>query len=366
MSGNYPRSKAGKYLSCRFVKSLRPIYMKEFLKKALSRKYRDKLAKVYHGVIGPCYQLLDLLLLPITIPVLIFLKASRRRRFKNLPLTQQLCFSIGVFPIEDHYYEPLFNPKHLKRSLRLDRNLPGIDLNVEEQLQLLSRFHFNDELLSFPMNKKDDKVEYCYNHGPFNAGDSEYLYNMIRLFKPAKIVEIGSGSSTLMAMNAIRKNKAEDISYQCEHICIEPYEHAWLKQCEVTVIRKLVEEVDPEVFRNLGKNDILFIDSSHIIRPQGDVLFEYLELLPILNPGVLVHIHDIFTPKDYPDGWVHAAVLWNEQYLLEAFLSGNKDFKIIGATNFLMHHHYDAFAGKCPVLKLQGDKQPGSFWLRRS
>jgi len=75
----------------------------------------------------------------------------------------------------------------------------------------------------------------------------------------------------------------------------------------------------------------LFIDSSHIIRPQGDVLFEYLEILPILNAGVFVHIHDIFTPKDYLSEWIlDGKVFWNEQYLLEAFLSFNTCFKIMG------------------------------------
>ena len=78
------------------------------------------------------------------------------------------------------------------------------------------------------------------------------------------------------------------------------------------------------------KNDILFIDSSHIIRPQGDVLFEYLEILPILNPGVVVHIHDIFSPKDYLDNWIiNDHLFWNEQYLLEAFLSFNNNSPFI-------------------------------------
>jgi hypothetical protein len=259
----------------------------------------------------------------------------------------------------------MFNPKYLKRNLSLDRNLPGIDFNISVQLEILEKFNYNEELLKFPMNKVDNKLEYCYNHGPFLAGDSEYLYNMIRLFKPIKMIEIGCGSSTLMAMNAHRKNTEIDPAYVCEHICIEPYEHAWLKECNVKVTRSLVENVDKELFCTLGKNDILFIDSSHVIRPQGDVLFEYLEILPILKPGVLVHIHDIFTPKDYPDEWVKSATLWNEQYLLEAFLCGNKDYEIIGATNFLMHHYYEQFSSKCPVLKMQGNKGPGSFWIRK-
>ena len=117
----------------------------------------------------------------------------------------------------------------------------------------------------------------------------------------------------------------------------------------------------------MQSNDILFIDSSHVIRPQGDVLFQYLEILPILNSGVLVHIHDIFTPKDYLDEWVfdyHR--LWNEQYLLEAFLTFNQHYRIIGALNYLRHHHFEALASKCPVFARQDNREPGSFWLMKT
>lgn len=339
--------------------------MKDFLKRHVNRKLLLALKKLFDGTGSIVYQLLDIVLLPVTIPFAYFFKAARKRVFANLPITKRILFAIGVYPIRDHYYEPLFNPKHLKKPLSQDRNLPGIDLNINAQLEILSGFHYNEELLKFPMNRVDNRMEYHYNHGPFAAGDSEYLYNIIRYFKPARLIEIGSGSSTLMALNALKKNREENPAYLCEHICIEPYEHGWLKECNVKVVRGLAENADKNLFKGLGKNDILFIDSSHIIRPQGDVIFEYLELLPILNAGVLVHIHDIFTPKDYPEKWIKNAVLWNEQYLLEAFLSQNREYEIIGAVNYLMHHYYEQFAAKCPVLKMQGNKEPGSFWIRR-
>ncbi|MDR2358391.1 MAG: class I SAM-dependent methyltransferase, partial [Prevotellaceae bacterium] len=122
------------------------------------------------------------------------------------------------------------------------------------------------------------------------------------------------------------------------------------------------EDVGVDFFRQLEANDILFIDSSHVIRPQGDVLFEYLELLPTLTRGVIVHIHDIFSPRDYLAHWVISEVrLWNEQYLLEAFLSFNSTWKILGALNFLHHNHYDLLKEKCP--KLTPDTEPGSFYI---
>lgn len=162
---------------------------------------------------------------------------------------------------------------------------------------------------------------------------------------------------------AIEKNKEEDPEYICDQICIEPYEQPWLEQLPVTVLRKKLEDVDCSLFDQLNANDILFIDSSHIIRPQGDVLKEYLEILPRLKAGVYMHIHDVFTPKDYLDDWLYDHVkFWNEQYLLEAFLTFNKNFKIIGALNFLMHHHYDLLKEKFPFLTY--DREPGAFWMQ--
>jgi hypothetical protein len=103
-----------------------------------------------------------------------------------------------------------------------------------------------------------------------------------------------------------------------------------------------------------------------VIRPQGDVLFEYLALLPSLNPGVYIHIHDIFSPRDYPDDWVYNQHLfWNEQYLLEAFLTCNKQFKIVGALNYLAHNHRRELAAKCPVFADRPESEPGAFWIRK-
>lgn len=279
------------------------------------------------------------------------------------PLEDFFFMKIGVLPVIDHYYQPLINPKkHLIKSLRDDRDLPGIDFNTAGQLELLSQFNYSAELAKFPF-EASKQFGYYYNNEWYEAGDADYLYNMIRHFKPKRIVEIGSGFSTLMAVNALSANKNDDNAYKCKHICIEPYERSWLEEKDVEVIRKRVETIDVAFFRQLEANDILFIDSSHMIRPQGDVLFEYLEILPQLNPGVIIHIHDIFLPKDYLNEWVYEHFLWNEQYLLEAFLTFNNKFKIIGALNYLSHHYRDEFAGKCPAFAKQPDCEPRAFWM---
>lgn len=315
------------------------------------------------------WRILDLLGSPITFLASFWMKLLRTslHTTQYSPIAEKIFRLSGILPVPDQYYQPLINPKkHLKKSLRQARNLHAINFNDAEQLALLQQFDYAAELLSLPLDKTVDK-SYFYNNKSFEAGDAEYLYQLIRHFKPARIVEIGSGFSSLMARNAILKNKEEDVSYHCEHICIEPYEIAWLEELDVQVIRQKVEEVDLTLFESLGKHDILFIDSSHIIRPQGDVLFEYLEILPQLQSGVLIHLHDIFSPFDYPDSWIYQDHrLWNEQYLLEAFLSFNSDFRILGAVNYLFHNHRLDILAKCPILKAQESlREPASFWMQK-
>ena len=338
---------------------------KKYIKKRLNHKTIFVFVAIKRLIKIAINSLLDFFLSPLILFSAIMFRYIKKNSFEGFKITKRVMLQIGIHPIIDHYYEPLFNKKHLRYSLRIDRNLPGIEMNDEEQLQILNRFNYCDELLRFPLDKGDNEREFSYNEGPFFSGDAEYLYSMVRSFKPQKIIEIGSGSSTLMTINAINQNRFENEKYVCELICIEPFEKDWLEELEIKVIRTKVEEINKSMFSELKENDILFIDSSHMIRPQGDVLFEYLEILPKLNKGVIVHIHDIFTPKDYLDEWF-GKYFWNEQYLLEAFLTYNKEFRIIGATNYLSHKYPDQFADKCPIYKTQIGREPGSFWIIRN
>lgn len=308
----------------------------------------------------------DVVLVPFTLLSSSLMLLIRKVGVQRMPVSRAVFRAIGVFPIRDHYYEPFFQPKLLKRPLSDERDLPGLDFNLPAQLELLSKFNYQDELLEFPL-KPDGQLRYHYENSAFLYGDSEYFYSLIRHIKPKRIVEIGSGSSTLIAVAAIERNKKEDSGYDCELTCIEPFEHAWLSQLNIKLKRELVENMPASAFQDLEANDILFIDSSHMIRPQGDVLFEYLQLLPTLKPGVLVHVHDIFTPRDYPEKWIiKRNYFWNEQYLLEAFLSGNGGFEIVAMLNYLKHRHPEAMGEKFPIFKRKlSTVNPGSFWMRK-
>ena len=137
----------------------------------------------------------------------------------------------------------------------------------------------------------------------------------------------------------------------------------WLENLDVKVIRDILENCNNEIFDKLEANDLLFIDSSHIIRPQGDVLKEYLEIIPRLKSDVFNHVHDIFTPRDYLDEWVKEDVkFWNEQYLLECLLSNNQRYEIVAALNFLKHSNYSKLSKICPYL--DKNREPGSIYFK--
>jgi hypothetical protein len=297
------------------------------------------------------------------LPAAWLLKRVRRFGVKRLPTCRKALLRIGVFPILDHYYEPSFrHDRGVSNGMRV-RHLPAIDWNVDGQLEFLRQLTFSDELLAIP-SQRSDRLTFHFNNGMFESGDAEYWYQVIRALKPRRICEIGGGNSTLLAVSAIAKNKEDEHGYSCQHVCIEPFEAPWLEATEATILRKRVEDVPLEYFSALESNDILFIDSSHVIKPRGDVLFEFLEILPSLNKGVVVHVHDIFSPRDYLRRWLEDEVLfWNEQYLLEAFLSNNACWRVLGALNYLHHNHYNALANIAPTLTPA--REPGSFYIQK-
>lgn len=311
--------------------------------------------------------LLDVLTIPFTLISAIWLKLVRQYFVgfwhSNAPFTKSILHRIGVFPIINHYYEPYISYSELKKPLSENRSLIGIDFRKEEQLKLLEKFDYKKELIEISKLSKND-LTYSFQSGPFLSGDSEILFSMVRYFKPNLIIEIGCGHSSLMIQHSINYNQRENNFYNCEHVCIEPFENPWLSKLNVKVVKEKVEEMGLNLFQSLKKNDILFIDSTHMIRPQGDVLFEYLELLPTLASGVIIHIHDIFTPRDYLKEWFNDGMLfWNEQYLLEAFMTFNSEFEILCAVNYLKNSYFDEISYKCPMLTK--DREPGSFWIRR-
>jgi methyltransferase family protein len=304
----------------------------------------------------------DVMLLPAVAVAGLVLRLVRRLSLGRMPASRGVLKRIGLLPVRNHYYEPYVDVAALRFPLNARRPLPGIDWNLNGQLQLLEQLTFAGELRD--LGSETGSNAFRFNNGSFESGDAEFLYQVIRACKPRRVIEVGSGHSTRIANRALRRNQQENAAHAFEHICIEPYENPWLESLGVQVLRQRVEEVDPGLFARLAPNDLLFIDSSHVIRPQGDVVVEYLEILPLLKPGVIVHVHDIFSPRDYLKEWIaDYQWLWNEQYLLEAFLTGNPSWEVIGALNLLHHEHRDRLQRVCPYLT--ADREPGSFYMRK-
>ena len=292
--------------------------------------------------------IISILIIPSSIIMFIFRKFGSHK----LSLSKSILKRIGIFPLTSNYYEPLFNFDNLKKKLNEKRNLPGVKFDVDEQVKSLSQFNYNEELKNLSFN---------FNNKFFEAGDAEIYYQTIRYFKPKKIIEIGSGHSSLLAKQAIKNNKKID-NVTTKLTCIEPYENRWLEENDIHVIREKVEEIDIKIFSDLNKNDILFIDSSHVIKPQGDIIKIFLEILPKLKPGVIVHIHDIFSPRDYPENWLKVENrFFNEQYLLEGILDNSSKYKIMLSLNLLKHDFYSEIKKVCPFL--DDKSEPSSFYI---
>lgn len=248
--------------------------------------------------------------------------------------------SMGFHITPNHFYQPVPDTRTLKPKLWLQQSeLFGINMNEQEQIQLLNQFlRFREEYETL-LKRKELEI-----NDMFGPVDIEILYCMIRYFKPKKIIEIGSGFSTYISSQAILKNEEEN-GNKTELIAIEPYPSDFLMSGFPglsKVIPKKVEEIDLTFFTGLKENDILFVDSSHVLKMGNDVVYEYLEILPRLNKGVIVHIHDIFLPCEYPEKWVlEMHRFWNEQYLLQAFLTFNSAFEILWAGAYMHLKHPD-------------------------
>lgn len=304
------------------------------------------------------FDFLSFILVLIASPIFYF---GRKYGISNFPIQNLILRKIGLFPILNHYYEPKFIYKK-DFDFNQIRNIP-FEINLNKQLSHLNQLINSVELNTFPKDQPITPNGIYISNPNFGAGDIDLYYLIIRKFKPRKIIEVGSGYSTMVCLKTIEQNKLEGI--QTELTCIEPFEMPFLNQEKnITLIRMPVEEVGLELFQSLEENDILFIDSSHIIRPGNDLLYIFFEILPILKKGVIIHIHDIFSPRHYPKEWLTEKMrFWNEQYLLEAFLHNNHDYQILFTANHLVKSHYEE--AKKVLIHLQPNSEPSSFWMQK-
>ncbi len=278
---------------------------------------------------------------------------------------------LGYHVTPNHFYYPIPDTTKLRDNLwSKHSDLAGISINESKQLELLSLLEagFKNEYEQFPRSKTGTPYDYYLGNVKFESVDAEILYCIIRHFKPGRIYEIGSGFSTYLSAQAVLKNAEEQNGRQCELVAIDPYPNEALKGGFPGLSRLIVREVEDvplSEFKKLEENDILFIDSSHVLKIGNDVQYEYLEILPRLNKGVLVHIHDIFLPAEYPKKWIKELHrFWSEQYLLQAFLAFNNSFEVLWAGSYIHLNHPEKLARAFGSYN-RGKTLPGSFWMRR-
>jgi predicted O-methyltransferase YrrM len=275
----------------------------------------------------------------------------------------------------NHFYSPIPDTRVLPDALwQQESDLPGIDMRDEEQLAFLREVvdRFGDELNGLPRGQPDAAAgEYFVHNGAFESVDGEIYYAMIRAHRPARVLEIGAGWSTLLALRALRANRAEGAEGRL--LAVEPYPHEFVRAAigrepETAELRDVpVQDLSLAVFESLGPGDILFIDSSHVLRIGSDVQYEFLEILPRLRAGVLVHVHDVFLPGEYPRDWVLGPEhrFWNEQYLLQAYLADNSRSEVVWGSSWMHRRHPEDLA-KAFASYDRRTRFPGSFWFRRS
>jgi hypothetical protein len=178
--------------------------------------------------------------------------------------------------------------------------------------------------------------------------------------------QCSSGYSTLLTARVNR----ELLDGSLRLTCIEPYPRQFLLDGVEGVAQLRIEQVQEtplEVFEELGENDVLFIDTSHVAKTGSDAVWLYQEVVPRLRPGVVVHIHDMFAPGEYPEAWVLDGWAWNELYVVRAFLAFNSAFRVELGAQYLWKQHRELVLDAFPGMREERYARPGggSLWIRR-
>lgn len=243
------------------------------------------------------------------------MRALRRKfsQIKNAATAAPLAYRPG------HYYSPICDPLEIRMTFRIEdgNDIPGIDLNRENQL---ARWQSWLQREKHPRWRRYDP-----NNTYYGIKDGICLYNFFSELKPARFIEIGSGHSSSCVIDTI---ESFGLSTKCTFI--EPYPERLTDLLRRhTLIERRAQLVDLSLFDDLERGDILFIDSTHVLKTGSDVHYELFSILPRLRSGVFIHFHDIFFPFEYPHTWIFDHNMsWNEAYALRALLSSTNRYRI--------------------------------------
>ncbi len=268
-----------------------------------------------------------------------------------------------------HYYSPVVDPEAVKDYVARQRalsysDMAGIELRIDE-MEAFWLSHSNDIAQTMFSDVKSDRMRFHYVNGSYPFGDAIMLRLMLLHFQSRRVIEIGSGYTTACMLDTFEESGIEDFSITC----IEPYpdrllsllrENDWKR---VNLLQQLVQTVNIDVFESLEAGDMLFVDSTHVVKTGSDVHFEIFDILPRLRPGVLIHFHDVPFPFEYPDEWIFSQNLsWNEAYFLRSFLMYNQSFRVVMWNSLLAKRlGKDRFPESSTFLRNPGT----SIWIRK-
>jgi predicted O-methyltransferase YrrM len=267
-----------------------------------------------------------------------------------------------------HYSSPVVDPDQVvdyvarARPARV-QDVQGIDFDLGG-MESFWRAH-RDFIAATPFSDTPDGVRrYCFLGGPYNHGDSIILRAMIGAFRPRRVVEIGSGYSTACMLDSADEVGLDDLRITC----IEPYPtrlKSVLREqdaARVRIIEQGVQGIDLEHFSQLERNDIVFIDSAHVLKTGSDVHYELFHILPTLKPGVLVHFHDCRWPFEYSDVQIFEKnYSWNEAYAVRALLMWSTRLRVVFYGSLFALERHELVQEVCPTFL----KNPGSaIWVQ--
>lgn len=267
-----------------------------------------------------------------------------------------------------HFYSPIVAPEEIKQKEEqlwpepLPATIEAIDLNITRQKELLKAFEAYYNEIPFQDNPKEG-LRFYFKNVYYSYTDALVLHSFMRHIQPKKIIEMGSGYSSAVMLDT--NERFFDNSIQLTFI--EPYPdrlNTLLKasdKASSTLLCENAQNVPLSKFRELEEGDILFIDSTHVMKTGSDVNYILFEILPCLKKGVFIHFHDVFYPFEYPKKWVYQGRNWNEIYGLRAFLMYNNAFEIQLFSHYMHKVHPDSFAKMPMAYKNVG----GNFWLRK-
>ena len=268
-----------------------------------------------------------------------------------------------------NFYSPLNDPRFLENNQDLWTTpfVPlDIDWRVDHQLEVareVSKYVL--ELADIPDHAGPESDFYWQNNF-WNSADAMVQYGLFRSRKPSRLIEVGCGFSSLLAARAFRANSRENPELRTDVMLIDPYprrEALDKLPRDWQLVESILQRCPLDWFERLGPGDVLFYDGSHCCHTASDVNWFFFQILPRLREGVLIHLHDIFLPRDYPREWLLERLQsWNEQFVLQAFLMNNSAYRIEIANAFLAHE-------RAPEIKaLYQEVQPywgGSFWMTK-